>query len=180
MQTVTDGAYKTFTADVPGDLAGKEFHLVELKSNGKIQLLNSGVPVGVLYQRLEGGEDWSVRLLGKGGSVKVIQNGAVTPGSRVKPIAGGKVEALGNFGRSIGVKLQPAGNGAQNDVIEIYDVVEPLVAPQSIAAATSTDGAAADASDSLPDLAAETEKIGDDLRAMRAALIAAGILHEAE
>ena len=123
--TTIDNAYRTFEAAVPGDLAGKEDYLVQVTSAGLIELYTNGVAVGVLHQQLQGDtETWSVRLLGKGGTVRVIQNEAITPGTRVKGLTGGKVVALGASGRSLGVKVYPLGTGAAGDVIEIADVVE--------------------------------------------------------
>lgn len=122
-ETFNDGPYRTFEADVPGDLAGKENYLVELTATGTIQLFTSGVAIGVLHQRLEGGADWNVRLLGKGGTVKVIANGAITAAGRVKGESGGKVVALGASGRSIGSLISP-DTAAAGDVCEIIDVVE--------------------------------------------------------
>src|SRR5690625_5009764 len=127
--TFNDGPYKTFVAHTPADLIGKEDHLVEMRSDGTIQLLASGIAIGVLHQHLEGDDGaWNVRLLGKGGTVRVIQDGAIAPGTLAKGKAGGRVEAIGASGRSIGIKVDPADAGAANDVIEIVDVVENIAA----------------------------------------------------
>ena len=62
-------------------------------------------------------------------------------------------------------------------------VIQPVGATQAAVTATSTNGVAAAASADLAALAAETEKIGDDVRAcivlqnkMRADLIALGLM----
>jgi hypothetical protein len=127
MQVYSDSPYKTFTAEVPADLVGKEGYLVQLvATKNTIELFNGGLAIGVLQQRLQGSSDWTVRLLGKGGTVKVVQDGAIAVGGRVKAANGGKVTPLGASGRSLGIKLSPAANGANNDVIELIDVVEVI------------------------------------------------------
>lgn len=58
-----------------------------------------------------------------------------------------------------------------------YVVVQVIATPLATAPTlTSTNGTAAAASASLANLAAETEKVGDDVRALHAALLAAGII----
>lgn len=175
MQVETHSPFVPLEAVTPADLVGKEGYLVELTNARKIQLLTAnGVAIGVLDQKLEGDDTtWNVRLLGKGGTVKVKAGGVIAGGARVKGTNGGKVVTNGGYGRCVGTKLT-AGNSADNDVIEIDDVVEPLIAVQAATVLTSTDGTAAAAAD-LAALKAEAEKIGDDVRAIHAKLVLSGL-----
>lgn len=176
LETYTDGAYRTFTELVADALTGKEGYLVELDAaTGKVQLLDAGVAIGVMHCKLEGGNDVSIRLLGKGGTVKVVAGGVIAGGARVKGASGGKVVTNGGYGRGLGVKLT-TGNSANNDVIEVLDVVEPIITAQAAPALTSTNGTAAAAAD-LAALKAESELIGDDVRALHAKLVSAGVIY---
>ena len=173
MEIYSDESYRTFTEETPGQLTGKEGCLVELTANGTIQLLTTGIAIGVVFQKLQGSSDVTIRMLAKEGTVKVVQAGAIPIGSRVRAkVNDGRVE-VGTAGRSIGIKISPTTNGAAGDVIEIIDLVE--VIPQTLAL-TSTDGTAAAAAD-LAALKAEAEHIGDDVRAIYAKLQAAGVLN---
>lgn len=73
---------------------------------------------------------------------------------------------------------RPAGILVGLDGDHCWVVVSPETARRGPATVTltSTDGTAAAASASLASLAAEAEKIGDDTRAIHAALVAAGII----
>lgn len=126
--TYVDGCRRTFTEATPGQLTGKETYLVELTSAGKVQLATTGLAIGVMEGRLEGSTDEvTIRLLGKGGTVRMKQNGAVTPGARVKQLDNdGRVQPIGASGRSLGIKLSPGGTGAANDIIEVLDLVEVI------------------------------------------------------
>lgn len=126
MQSFTDSPYKTFTEETAGQLTGKEGYLVELTANGTVQLLTSGLAIGVMHTKLQGANDVTVRLLGKGGTVKVVQGGAVTVATRVKGASGGKVVTADANSRAVGVKISPTGNGADGDVCEIVDSVEKV------------------------------------------------------
>ncbi len=127
-QSFTDSPYKQYTAAVPADLVGKEGHIVEQVAGAKtIQLYTNGLAIGVLQQELESGSGrWTVRLLGKGGTVKVKAGGVIATPAQVKAANGGKVVDGGGAGRAIGVKTSPETNSADGDVIEIIDVVEKL------------------------------------------------------
>lgn len=127
MRSYTDSPYKTFTEETPGQLTGKEGYLVELTANGTVQLFTSGLAIGVMHGKLQGSNDVNVRLLGKGGTVKVVQGGAITVATRVKGASGGKVVASATTAdRSLGIKIDPTGNGADGDVTEIIDVIQTL------------------------------------------------------
>lgn len=127
MKTFVNGPSRTFTAAVAGDLAGKENHLVELAAaDDQVQLHSNAanLAVGVLQQRLEGGADWEVRLLGKGGTSKFVAAGVIERGARFKGDGTGKVITLGASGRSLGIALQKAN--AAGDVFEAIDVIEVI------------------------------------------------------
>lgn len=126
MRSYTDSAYKTFTEETPGQLTGKEGYLVELTANGTVQLLTTGLAIGVMHGKLQGSNDVNIRLLGKGGTVKVVQGAAITVATRVKGASGGKVVTADASSRAVGVKIEPTGNGADGDVTEILDVIEKV------------------------------------------------------
>lgn len=123
-QTYIDGCRAAFEADVPADLIGKEHHYVELVSGSrKIQLLTTGDAIGVLENKLEGGVDWTVRLLGCGGSYKAVAGGAITHLAAVKGASGGKAVAQGGSGRITGKYISPESSAADGDVVEVLDVL---------------------------------------------------------
>lgn len=127
MQSYVDDAYRTFTEEVSGALLGKEGYCVELGATGGVQLATTGLAIGVITARLTGDNAVTVRLFGKGGTLKVVQGGAIAGGARVKVASGGKVVFTNTPGdRSLGIKLQPFASGADLDVIELLDVVEKI------------------------------------------------------
>jgi len=129
--TYTEGPYKSFEEETLLDLQDKEGFLVMLgAADNTVKLATSGaVAIGVLHGRtsLES-KDVAVRLLGKGGTVKMMAGGIIAKGSRVVWAAGGKVvaqpAAAGSY-RTLGVKLEQ-GDSADNDVIEVLDLIEPV------------------------------------------------------
>lgn len=128
MKTYTDGAYKTFKEETTDALLDKEFFLVALgTAEGTVKLATSiDDAIGVLESKREGDPHVNVRLLGKGGTVKVKAGGVIAKGARVKWGTGGKVVTIGTTPgtfRTIGVKLTQ-GSSADGDVIEIDDIVE--------------------------------------------------------
>lgn len=126
-ESFEDGPYRAYKAAVAADLLGKEKYLVEQVAGAEtIQLFTSGIPLGVLHQKLEGDDVWSVRLLGKGGTVKVIANGVIATPAYVKAENGGKVVASSSTNLSIGVKTSPVADAAAGDVIEIVDRVHAM------------------------------------------------------
>lgn len=134
MDTYTETAYKSFEEETLGALIGKEFHLVALgTADNTIRLATSGDEViGVLHERtsLES-KDVSVRLLGKGGTVKMKAGGIIAKNARVIWGTGAKVltqpTAAGSY-RTLGRKLAQ-GSSANNDVIEVFDIIEPIIVP---------------------------------------------------
>jgi hypothetical protein len=124
--TYVDTAYRSFDSDVADALVGKEGLVVEITAGNKIQLYNAGIPIGVLFQRLEGSQSWSVRLFGKGGTLRAVAGGAINSPAYVKVAAGGKMVAAASADKCQGVAIQPAVC-ALNDVIEVLD--NPQVMP---------------------------------------------------
>ncbi len=126
IEVYTENGYRTFTEETPGQLTGKEGYLVELVSTGKVQLLASGLAIGVVHQKLEGANDVTIRLLGKGGTVKCVKGGAIAIGARVKGASGGKLTTTSSGDRSIGIIISPTTSGADGDVCEVLDIVEKV------------------------------------------------------
>lgn len=178
MKTFSETAYRTFVEESTDALLNKEFHLVALGTAENTVKLATSVDdaIGVLFQKTEGDPHVNVRMLGKGGTVKVIAGGVIAKDARVIWGTGGKVitrPTAAGIHRTLGRKLSQ-GNSASGDIIEILDVLEPAKVV-TVVALTSTDGVAAAAAD-LAALKAEAEKIGDDTRAIHAALVSAGII----
>lgn len=123
-ETYIDGAYATFEANVPADLVGKEYYFVEVVGGTrKIQLYTNGVAIGVLYNRLEGGKDWTVRLLGGGGTYKVKAGGVINHMAAIKADNGGEAIAQGGAGRITGYLLSPVAGAAADDICEVLDAL---------------------------------------------------------
>jgi len=131
----------------------------------------SDKPIGVMTDEAAAAEDpINVELLGvTNRTLPLVAAAAITLGADVYSDGTGKVTvkptAAGTYWR-VGTALTAAG--AANDPIEVA-----MIRPRKlivIAALTSTNGTAAAASASLANLAAEAEKIGDDVRAIAAAL----------
>lgn len=110
-----------------------------------------------------------VKLLSDDETSLLVASEAISVGDTIYTAASGKVQnepaTAGTYYR-IGRALTAAA--ADGDLIEV--VTNPPIKVVVIAAFTSTDGTAAAASASLANLAAEAEKIGDDVRSIRAAL----------
>jgi len=121
-ETYVDSAYRPYKAAVAADLLGKEGYVVEQVAGAEtIQLYTNGIPLGVLHSRLEGQDVWTVRLIGKGGTLKCVAGGAINSPAYVKPANGGKVVAAASGNLSIGVKTSPVVAAADGDVIEVVD-----------------------------------------------------------
>lgn len=136
--TVIESNYDSLTEAVAGALNGKEDCLLSLNNAGKAVLFDGSAPAThVMVSRLQDGDGRvRARILGKNGTVRVIQNGAIVPGSRVIGHGGtARVVTAAAGGRSLGFKLdrQGKGNGAAGDVIEIADVLEGgVVVPSAV------------------------------------------------
>jgi hypothetical protein len=121
METASDSAFKPFKEETTDALLNKEGFLVELGTAADtVKLATSGNnAIGVLYQKNQGDPHVNVRLLGKGGTVKVVAGGVIAKGANVGWGTGGKVVTLAT-GNTLGKKLTQ-GSSADNDVIEILD-----------------------------------------------------------
>lgn len=131
----------------------------------------SDEPIGIISDEAAAAEEeMFVELLGlTNRTVPVVAGEAIGLGVDLYATAAGKVgikpTAAGTYWK-VGKALQPAE--ALNDVIEMQpQKPRKLIV---IAALTSTNGTAAGASASLANLAAEAEKIGDDVRLVATSL----------
>lgn len=177
--TYTDTPYISLTEAVAGALTGKDDLLISLNNAGKAVLYDGSAPAIAVMIGKNSPDDTVIqaRLLGKGGTCRMIQSAAIVPGSLVKAVSASARVATATAGsKGLGYKLTP-GNGAAGDVIEVIDLPERTSTP-TVYALQSTDGVAAAAAD-LAALKAEMEKATDDVRAIYAALVAAGILSAA-
>lgn len=126
METYTDTPYKAFKEVTTDALLNMEGRLVELGTGADtVQLATSGNnAIGVLVQKNQGDPHVNVRLLGKGGTVKVVAGGAIAKGANVGWGTGGKVVTLAT-GNTLGRKLSQ-GTSADNEVIEIVDAFRTI------------------------------------------------------
>lgn len=130
METYTDTPYYSFKESTTDALLDKEGYLLALDTNEGTAKLATSVTdaIAVLQAKQEGNPHINARLLGKGGTVKVVAGGAIPKGSRVIWGTGGKVivvpASAGTY-RTLGIKLSQ-GTSANNDVIEILDVIESV------------------------------------------------------
>lgn len=131
MKTYTDSAYKTFVEETTDALLDKEHHLVALAdAEGTVKLATSlDDAIGVLADKRPGDSNVNIRLLGKGGTVKIKAGGVIGKGARVTWGTGATVVTLsatpGTY-RTLGVKLSQ-GNSADGDIIELLDTIESRV-----------------------------------------------------
>jgi hypothetical protein len=115
-----DGPYRSFTQNVADALVGKEGLAVELVSADKVQLLAAALPIGINYGRLEGSQAVSIRLLGKGGTLRGIASAAIAVGAAVKLGAGGKFVTANSADKAHGIAL--SATAADGDFLEVQDV----------------------------------------------------------
>lgn len=129
--SATQQAVRSFTEDATS-LNGKEDLLLALNSDGTVKLNDGAAPVGVMVGKFQNGQPQvSVRLLGNGGSFRVIQSEAITVGARVMVDSAAKTKVKvfattsGAIARSIGIKVSDGSataGGAAGDVIEVLDL----------------------------------------------------------
>lgn len=105
----------------------------------------------------------------------VKAGGAFADGAVLRRLASGKVDDTGEGAPAF---IALAAATADGDEVEALQLCAPSTAQASVVL-TSTNGTAGAASASLANLAAEAEKIGDDVRAIHAALVSAGIIASA-
>jgi len=126
-QTFVDGPYKSFPAAVPANLVGMESYAVEMVPGTNTIQLYTGTamrpPLGWLFERLEGDLNWSVRLIGKGGTVRAIAaDGTIGQApAAVQIAAGGGMTLCNSGGNAHGTKISPLTSDVAGDVIEIVD-----------------------------------------------------------
>jgi hypothetical protein len=126
--TAQHGDTITLEEAVPGALSGKEDLLVALNSSGKAVLFAGTSPaIGVHAGKLAPDSTAVTVRLFVGGTVRVIQNVAIAPGSLVAGVAANaRVAVAAAPARALGYKLAPGVAGAAGDVIEIIPSVETL------------------------------------------------------
>lgn len=128
MKTFTEGPNMTFAEESTDALLDKEGFFVALgTAAGTVKLAANGdTVIGVLQEKRKGDPHVNVRLLGKGGTVKVKAGGVIAKDARVIWGTGGKAITqtltAGTY-RTLGRNLSQ-GNSADNDVIEILDIIE--------------------------------------------------------
>ena len=134
MKTWTEGAYHTFKEETTDALLDKEGHFIGLGTAAdSVKLATSGDNViGILSEKRKGDPHVTVRLLGKGGTVKVKAGGVIAKNARVVWGTGAKAITMPTdpetTHRTLGRKLSQ-GNSADGDVIEILDLVEIVTNP---------------------------------------------------
>lgn len=157
-------------------LVGKEGYAYKLNSSNQAVIVASAadVPHGIIGAVSPNGLEISALPLGGNhGTVKVKLGAAVTDlrlDLTVK--ADGTLESDDSAGARV-IIARPLETGASGELIEAV-----LIPARKIGAAVtlgSTNGTAGAAAD-LAALKAETELLGDDVRAMHAALVTAGFL----
>ena len=125
----TDGNVRTFTVETPGQLDNKHDYLVELGAapDGVKLLAVAGNEIGAVRGLLQpGAPAVAVRLLGKGGTLRLVQSAAIVRGPFVKAAVGATVVTAATSGdRAIGRKISP-GPGAAGEVIEVLDGIERI------------------------------------------------------
>ena len=123
-QTYNDRAYASFKENVAGALVGKEGYIVELApGTGNIQLYTATAgrpPLGVIFERLEGDNNYSVRLFGCAGSVRCIASGNIPANGQVQAVNGGTVQTVATGNAAIGFLMDGVAHVA-NDVVEVRD-----------------------------------------------------------
>lgn len=125
-----DTAYAPFVEATLDTLVDKEGFLVELGTAAdSIQIATSApTAFGVIFKKEKGNPHVNVRLLGKGGTARVVAGGVIAKGAMVMWGTGGKVIAVpGTTGtyRAIGRKLTQ-GSSADGHVIEILDDAQTI------------------------------------------------------
>ena len=128
MKTYSEGPYITLAEETTDALLNKEGYLVSQgTADGTVKLAADGdTSIGVLSAKREGDPHVTVRLLGKGGTVKVIAGGVIAKDARVIWGTGGKVitqTLTTGTNRTLGRKLSQ-GNSAAGDINELLDHIE--------------------------------------------------------
>jgi len=123
-----DGPYRAFDVHNPGDLDGKEGCVLELNSDGKVQLYTgSGASpaIAIHYGQLKAAAPTVTgRMIGKGGTAKFVAGEAIALGAKFKAASGGAVVNATTGDRSLGINIEGAVVAGQ--LFEAIDVVEKL------------------------------------------------------
>lgn len=147
------------------NLTGKEGYFYKLNASNKAVLCDAAtdVPHGLILEGAASGADIAAAPLGGNhGTVRVKLGAQVTDLRKDLTLrADGTAESDDGAGARV-VVARPLETGAADEMIEAV-LLSPRVYPATVTL-TSTDGTAGAVTDSIPDLAAETEKIGDDVR----------------
>lgn len=125
-ETYNDNCFQSFEETTLLALLDKEGFAVELDTADNTVKLATGpdTAIGVLHSRntMES-KEVTVRLFGCGGTYKAKAGGVIAKGARVKVASGGKFVASVATDRSVGLK-RTQGSAADNDLIEVIDLVE--------------------------------------------------------
>jgi len=127
--TAQHGDTITLEEAVAGSLNGKDDLLLSVNANGKAVLFDGTAPaIGAHAGKLAPDSTAvNVRLLTGGGTVRVVQNVPITPGTRVAGVAANaRVAIAASPARALGAKLAPPDAGAAGDVIEVIACVENI------------------------------------------------------
>lgn len=124
-QFYTEFPKHSFVENVAAALVGKEGYPVELvdADTQKIQILASGIYLGVIFERLEGSSSYLVHT--RGPIRKAIAGGAISAPAYVKMGATGLV-AASSSDKCCGVAISPK-TIATNDIVSFiqFDCVMP-------------------------------------------------------
>jgi hypothetical protein len=117
------------TVSVPAnsDLSTKQYYCVEVGSTGKVTLANADTDFAFLLQNkpTTTGEPAEIAVAG---IAKGIAGGAITPGTRVAPLAAnGKLQAAASGDEAIGIYVGDAA-AADGDVIAVLLTGHTLLA----------------------------------------------------
>lgn len=122
---ITEYPKYSFTEAVAAALVGKENYPVEIADadNQTIQLLNAGIHVGTIYERLEGSSAYLVHT--RGPIRKCIAGGAINAPAYVKMTANG-LAAANSGDKCCGIAISPKVI-AQGDIVSFIqtDCVMP-------------------------------------------------------
>ena len=126
MKTIyTETAYKSFNEENLGDLADKEGHAVLLgAAEGTVKLPTDAATaaqcIGTIHERYgPNDKEVTIRLFGKGGTLKARAGGIIAKGAEVQVDTDGRFITLAG-GTSVGRKLDQ-GASAVGDFIEVLD-----------------------------------------------------------
>lgn len=124
-QYITEFPKDSFPANVAADLVGKEGYPVELvdADTRKIQILASGIYIGVLFERLEGSSAWLVHT--RGPVRKAVAASGINAPAYVKMTSTG-LAAASSADKAHGIAIGPKTIAAGDMVSFIqFDCVMP-------------------------------------------------------